>query len=154
MCLFAKARPEVCVVCGFLEAWIRSTTEAEMAQHNPEVSLLIPACSHALASVKTGRSKGWVSRFMSTISHRENGLKTWEKTSDPVCYVEATWTWRMLVVLMVWNNVRNASHGVTARCIIQHSFESHSISVFFLLSLSIFSIHLANLCLCSVSALC
>lgn len=38
--------------------------------------------------------------------------------------------------LMVWNNVRNASHGATARCIIQHSFGSHSRSNLFFLSIT------------------
>lgn len=39
----------------------------------------MPPCSHALDTVKTGRSKGWVLRFMPTISQKENGLKTREK---------------------------------------------------------------------------
>lgn len=127
MCLFAKARPRG--LCGLWLFW-RPKSEAQQKPRWPSVTqrspLLIPGCSHALDSVKTGTSKGGVSGFMSSISHKENGLKTREKMSDSMCFVEATWTWRVLVVLMVWNNVRNGSHGATARCIMQHSFESHS----------------------------
>lgn len=126
VCLFAKAQPEVCVVCGFSKALIRSTTEAKMAECNPKVSLLILACSPALDSVKTGRSK--VSGFMSTISHEESAPRTREKMSDSMCFAEATRARRMLVVLMVWNNVRSVSHGAAAWCIVQHSCESLSLS--------------------------
>lgn len=71
-------------------------------------------------------------------------------------FVEAALTWRMLVVLMVWNNVRNASHGETARCIIQHSFEAHHFfSYFFSITISLcFPLSTpTHFCLCSVSAL-
>lgn len=45
------------MVCGFLKALIKSKAAVEMAKPNPKVSLLIPACSRALDSVKTGQIK-------------------------------------------------------------------------------------------------
>ena len=48
--------------------------------------------------LKWGRSKGRVSGFLSTVSHKENGPKTWENMSDSMCFGESTCTWRMLVV--------------------------------------------------------
>lgn len=52
----------------------------------------------------------------------------------------------MLVVLMVWNNVRNASHGPTARCIMQHSCDSPFLYLFFL-SFSLIIPHRFSRCL-------
>lgn len=46
------------MVCGFLKALIKSKAAVEMAKPNPTVSLLIPACSCALDSVKMGQIKG------------------------------------------------------------------------------------------------
>jgi len=57
-------------LCGL---WVFDGPKLEVQQKlgwpSTPQTFLIPACAHALDSVKTGISKGWVSRFMSTISH-------------------------------------------------------------------------------------
>lgn len=103
MCLFARLGLRFLWSVAFWKPQISSMTEAQMAQCNPEVSLLITVRSHS-HSVKAVGSKVLEWWFMSTISHAERmAWKHEEKMPEPMCYSETVRMWQMLVVLMVWN---------------------------------------------------
>lgn len=126
----------------FFSLWwaqIKSTTEARMAKHNLKLSLLIPVWlarfefSSYKKKEKTGRSKGSISRFMSTISHNEweKCLKTWEKVSNPMCFC---WSCVDLTDASGFNGVEQCE-----KCLSQpDSKVHHATFMWFCLSLSAF----------------
>lgn len=113
------------LVCGSSGLWLfaghqfRLWAEAVNVQWYPEVSLLIPTCSLALDCAEAHRSK-CITIYIHHFTQRKLPENMRKKESDPVCVFETSWGWQMLLVLMVWNNVRNV-------LAVQQQGESHSI---------------------------
>lgn len=113
MCLrvcFAKPRPEVCVWVfkGCNQRCNRSRDDLMLPKGLlVNTSMLICLGSLLNLAVKTDEYQ-----HSCPVFHAEKtAWKHEKKLSDWMCFDATTWTWRRLVVLMVWNNVRNASHG-------------------------------------------
>lgn len=133
MCLFARLGLRFLWSVAFWKPQISSMTEAQMAQCNPEVSLLITVRSHS-HSVKAVGSKVLEWWFMSTISHAER--MAWKHEEKNARANVLFWNSEDVTNASGFNGVeqvRKASHSATARCIMQHSLEPRfSLSQFFL----------------------
>lgn len=129
MCLFARLGLRFLWSVAFWKPQISSMTEAQMAQCNPEVSLLITVRSHS-HSVKAVGSKVLEWWFMSTISHAER--MAWKHEEKNARANVLFWNSEDVTDASGFNGVeqvRKASHSATARCIMQHSLEPLFFSV-------------------------